>query len=89
MRKIVHNYVRMWESRCYPDGIPDEPPPELFHKIPSYKLIAFAILRNDSEMLGIIKPPCKAYIALKRIEISKRPNKLPVTQLNLFEQKND
>jgi predicted phosphoadenosine phosphosulfate sulfurtransferase len=84
MRKLVSDYVKMWEGRCYSEGIPDEPPPELFHRIPSYKLIAFAILRNDSEMLGIVKPPCKAYSALKRIEISKRPNKQPVKQLNIF-----
>ena len=41
--------MRVWEARCYSDGIPDEVPPKLAQsgRVPSYKQIAIAILRND------------------------------------------
>lgn len=83
MHKICADYIRMWERRCYPDGLPDEVPPELMQRVPSYKLIALAILKNDVKLLGIVKPPCRAYTALKRLEISKRPG-FEKTQLELF-----
>lgn len=45
----VEAYVRTWEGRCYPFGIPDDVPELLSrsNRAPSYKAIAVAILRND------------------------------------------
>ena len=45
----VTAYVATWESRCYPDGIPDEVSDKLANsgRVPSYKAIALAILKND------------------------------------------
>ena len=42
----------MWESRCYKDGIPDYVPSGLIGKgrVPSYKEIALAILKNDHHL---------------------------------------
>ena len=44
----------MWENRCYFDGIPDEVPHKLAAsgRVPSYKAIALAILRNDWRSIG-------------------------------------
>jgi len=41
--------LRVWEARCYSRGIPDEIPYKLAQsgRVPSYKQIAIAILRND------------------------------------------
>jgi len=45
----IEAYLNVWEARCYSDGIPDEVPHKLAQsgRVPSYKLIAMAILRND------------------------------------------
>lgn len=45
----VSSYVKVWEGRCYKDGIPDEVPKRLSDsmRVPSYKAIAMAILQND------------------------------------------
>lgn len=75
MQTIIENYISTWERRCYKSGIPDDAPKEIFDKVPSYKKIAMAILKNDVSLLGIEKKPCLAYIALKRIEISQRTQK--------------
>jgi predicted phosphoadenosine phosphosulfate sulfurtransferase len=74
----------MWEARCYKDGLPDDVPQEIFDKVPSYKMIAKAILKNDIELLGIIKPVSKYYSLLKRIEIEARPTDQP-KQLKIFQ----
>lgn len=72
MQKIYCDFVAMWERRCYPDGIPDEVPHEIFDRAPSYRLVAHAILKNDVSLLGIVKKPCKAYVRLKRKELRSR-----------------
>ena len=64
------------------NGLPDEAPAEIFDKVPSYKKIAIAILRNDLRPLGIEPKASKYYSMLKRIEIDKRPTKYK--QLTLF-----
>ena len=84
MIKEVNNFVKTWEGRCYKGGIPDDVPPELFHRAPSYKMIAMAILKNDVSIIGVERKPCEAYIKLKRYEISKRPGFKPTNQLTLF-----
>jgi predicted phosphoadenosine phosphosulfate sulfurtransferase len=45
----VNSYVKVWEDRCYKDGIPDEVAKRLSDsmRVPSYKAIAMAILQND------------------------------------------
>lgn len=42
-------YIETWESRCYFDGIPDVISNKLIAsgRVPSFKAIALAILRND------------------------------------------
>lgn len=84
MIKEVSSFVKTWEERCYKDGIPDNIPPEIFHRVPSYRMIAMAILKNDVSIIGVERKPCEAYIKLKRHEISKRPGFKPSTQLSLF-----
>jgi predicted phosphoadenosine phosphosulfate sulfurtransferase len=73
-KEKIRKYIDLWESRCYPDGIPDEAPVELEHLIPSYKRICKALLKNDNHLegLGYSRPKCKAYMELKRIEILLR-----------------
>jgi len=72
----IREYVRKWERRGYPNGIPDEAPPELeaIGKAPSYRLICLTILKNDvaCETLGYAREKCEAYMELKRIEIMNR-----------------
>lgn len=75
----------MWENRCYYLGIPDEIPTNLANtnRVPSYKKIALAILKNDNSLkyIGMIPKTSKYYHMLKRIEISKRTKD---NQLKLF-----
>jgi|TARA_R100000501_G_C2569365_1_gene76836 predicted phosphoadenosine phosphosulfate sulfurtransferase len=81
--KIIE-YIKTWEKRCYKNGIPDEAPTEIDDKVPSYKRICFAILKNDNTLktLGYTPRKSKYYSILKRIEIDAR-NK-PGKQLKLF-----
>jgi len=74
--KIIQ-YIKTWESRCYHDGIPDDAPKEIFDKVPSYKRIAIAILKNDYPLksLGYTPPKSEVYNELKRIEIAGRIKK--------------
>jgi predicted phosphoadenosine phosphosulfate sulfurtransferase len=69
----VRAYIKTWEGRGYPEGIPDEGPPELESNglIPSYKRICKAILSNDMclQSLGFAKPSCQTYDTLKKIEL--------------------
>lgn len=75
-RARVRQYIRQWEARGYPDGIPDEAPArlEVLNKAPSYRAICRAIVRNDVALtsLGFPRPKTAAYMALKRIEIEQR-----------------
>jgi len=85
MKKKILNYINEWEKRCYKDGIPDEAPLRLeqLNKVPSYKAIVRAIIKNDITLktLGFTQSKCKSYHELKRIELEKR-NK--PTQLKLL-----
>lgn len=64
----------VWEDRCYSNGIPDEAPQEIYDKVPSYKRIAIAILKNDISLktLGFQPKISKYYSEFKRIEIEQR-----------------
>ena len=79
----IKQYIETWEKRCYKNGIPDEAPFQLKEKIPSYKSICMAILKNDFQLtsLGFAPKKTKYYSILKRIEISQR--KYPGKQLSL------
>lgn len=74
-RKIRH-WVKTWEGRDYSDGIPDEADPNLeaYGKVPSYRRICRAIIKNDRALitLGYSRPFSEVYNALKRIEIEGR-----------------
>ena len=60
-------------------GIPDSADPvlERLGKVPSYRRICFAILKNDIilQSLGYSKPTCEAYNQIKRLEIAARAPK--------------
>ena len=76
-------YVSTWESRCYKDGIPDEISNllEKSNRVPSYKAIAIAILKNDLTLksLGFSgKESAWAY------ELKKEKNKKEKKQMELL-----
>ena len=76
MKEKILEYIQTWEKRCYFDGIPDEAPYELEirNKVPSYKRVCIAILRNDHSLktLGFTPKKSKYYDAYKKIEIEGR-----------------
>jgi predicted phosphoadenosine phosphosulfate sulfurtransferase len=86
MKEKILDYIQTWEQRCYFDGIPDEAPYELEirNKVPSYKKICMAILRNDYALksLGYTPKKSKYYDAYKRIELDNR-NKVKQLKLDL------
>ncbi len=81
----VKEYIETWEKRCYKNGIPDEAPIQISDKVPSYKMICIALLKNDLQLtsLGYKAKQSKFYSILKRIEISARHTDKP-KQLKLF-----
>ena len=87
MKKDIENYIAEWEQMGYSEGIPDEAPLRLsqLNKVPSYKKIAIAILKNDHTLktLGKEVKKSKFYHILKRIEIDARETKEP-KQLKIF-----
>lgn len=66
----INKYIKMWERRCYSNGIPDEAPKEIDDKVPSYKKIAIAILKNDLSYIGIEPIKSEYYSILKCIELN-------------------
>jgi len=76
MKQKIEQYIKTWEKRCYSNGIPDEAPRELEirNKVPSYRLICIAILKNDYSLksLGFSPTKSKYYHAYKKIEIEQR-----------------
>ena len=85
LHEKVNDYIKTWENRCYPQGIPDEAPIEVNDKVPSYKKICIALLKNDMNLtsLGYEQKKTKYYSMLKRIELSARNDGKP-KQLKLF-----
>jgi predicted phosphoadenosine phosphosulfate sulfurtransferase len=85
MKDKIQKYVSKWEKRCYTNGIPDEAPLRLdqLNKVPSYKSMVRAIMKNDTTLktIGVTQNKCNSYHELKRIELAKR-NK--IRQLKLF-----
>jgi len=71
----INRYIKLWENRCYSDGLPDEAPKEIDGKVPSYKRIAIAILKNDLSYIGIEPPKSEYYSILKCAELKIEYNK--------------
>lgn len=75
----IEKYIQDWEERCYPDGIPDTADPRLeqLNKVPSYRKLCHAILKNDFTLssLGMTKPKPPIYHHLKRAELATRHGK--------------
>ena len=74
-KRLVEEYVKTWESRCYFDGIPDDVPKLIDSEglAPNWKRIAIALLQNDMQMeaLGNMSKQSQWYGVLKRIELQK------------------
>lgn len=77
MYRKIQAYIKTWEQRCYSDGLPDDVPVEIFDRVPSYKRIAVAILKNDVSLktLGFTPEVSEYYNILKRIELGLPLNK--------------
>lgn len=78
MKYKIMDYIKTWENRCYFNGIPDEAPYELEirNKVPSYRRICYAILKNDITLKSLGYSPKKSeyYSYFKKIEIEKKNN---------------
>jgi predicted phosphoadenosine phosphosulfate sulfurtransferase len=74
MKKCIKEYVKDWKQKCYENDIPDSVPNEINDKVPSYKRITIAILKNDYALqtLGFTPKTSPYYTELKRIEIQNR-----------------
>lgn len=87
MKEKIEKYISQWEKNCYSNGIPDEAPLRLeqLNKVPSYKQICKAILKNDYSLktLGFYPKISNYYHELKRIEIDARPTKSKQLKLKL------
>lgn len=93
MKTKIVDYIIGWEKKGYEDGLPDEANEilESLNRVPSYRKIAIAILKNDSSLKSLGYTPKRSiyYNILKKIEIDERnrnnPNYIPnPTQLKLF-----
>lgn len=86
MEQRIRSYIKLWENRCYQNGLPDEADSRLeaFGLAPSYRRICLAILKNDYALksLGFTPKYSNYYSILKQIEINKRPG--AIIQLKLF-----
>lgn len=76
MKRKINSYVSTWTKRGYQGGIPDEADANLeaLNKVPSYRAIVKAILKNDVALisLGFSKEKSTHYMALKKLEIENR-----------------
>lgn len=70
IKEKVQRYVSVWERRCYSDGLPEEVNSKLMasQRVPSYKSVALAILKNDHglQSLGLSKPKDELYKQVKK-----------------------
>jgi predicted phosphoadenosine phosphosulfate sulfurtransferase len=87
MKQKIQKYIKSWESRCYNNGIPDEAPIRLeqLNKVPSYKQICMAIMKNDNNLksLGFSQTKCNSYHTLKKQELIERGKLIKSNQLKL------
>ncbi len=79
MKLKILKYIEKWKQRGYENDIPDEADSNLegMGKVPSYRMICKAIMKNDIALtsLGYTRPKCAAYGVLKRIELAARKTK--------------
>ena len=76
MKNKILNYIQDWIKKCYSDGIPDEAPIRLekLNKVPSYRRICIAIMKNDTQLetLGFTRIKSNVYHEIKRAELIER-----------------
>lgn len=79
----MRTYVKTWENRCYSKGIPDEVSGKLMKsmRVPSYKAIAVAILKNDLHLRALGFGDDEGVLAKELREKRKREIS---DQINLF-----
>ena len=79
------NYIKEEENKGYSNGIPDKAPKRLeqLNKVPSYRRICQAIIKNDFclKSLGKQKKRSSIYDSYKREELKKRG---VINQLEIF-----
>ena len=79
----IYLFVKWWEARGYPKGIPDEVDRalETERKVPSWRRVCKTLLRNDywSKGLGFSQHKSEAYE--KYLELMRRRKKLNVSTL--------
>ena len=79
MRRKIDNYVLSWNKKGYIE-IPDEGDKRLedLNKIPSYKKICLAILKNDYSLktLGLTQNKAEIYHDFKKIQLGISNNQL-------------
>lgn len=80
----MSGYLETWESRCYFNGVPDEVPAKLqaCGRVPSYKEIAIAILKNDHQLLTLGFSRVES--DLSRSVIKKQKQEQKSLQLDMF-----
>ncbi len=70
----VNAYVRLWEDRCYVEGIPDEVPMtlQISGRVPSYKAICQSILSNDLKLRKLgFDGECSEWVKNYKIGLKK------------------
>lgn len=75
-RERFNTFIKWWEKRGYPEGIPDEAPYELEAErlVPSYRRICKCLLRNDwwCKGLSFSQPLSEAYKKFKKIKTESK-----------------
>lgn len=81
----VKDYISTWEKRCYFNGIPEECSDLLMNsgRCPSYKALAFAILKNDHNLYSVGFSQKNSEILNSIIQINKK-QELEKIQPSLF-----
>ena len=84
-------FVRWWMDRGYPDGIPDEGDYdlEIAKKIPSWRRVCKALLRNDywCKSLGFTQQKSAAYE--KYLDLMRRRKQMKKRQSDLFDEQRE
>lgn len=79
MNKKINNYLYLWNKKGYSE-IPDEGDKRLedLNKIPSYRKICLAILKNDYSLktLGLTQKKAEVYHDFKKIQLGISNNQL-------------
>ena len=79
----MNSYVKVWEERCYENGIPDEIEAGLMNsmRVPSYKALAMCILNNDLHLYGVGFSPHISHW----YRVVKQINQPKTSQIDMFE----